>query len=471
MCPKRIFNEFLGHFGVFSSTLFFTEEIMFDELSNRFDAIFRKLKGRGKLTEENISEAVRDVKRALLEADVNYRVVKKFTNAVEEKALGSQVLQSITPGQQFVKLVHDELAALMGGSARILKFHNNRLNTIVMAGLQGSGKTTATAKLALHFRKQGHRPLLVACDTYRAAAIDQLETLGKALGIPVFADRTLKPVEIAKKALEHARDEDYSLVIIDTAGRLHIDTEMMSELKQICNSAKPDEIFFVADAMTGQDAVNVAEQFHKEINFTGVILTKLDGDARGGAALSILDVTGVPVQFVGVGEKPDGLEVFHPERMSSRILGMGDIISLVERAQETVDIENSKKLERKIRKNIFTLQDFLDQLRQIKKMGPLGDLLSMIPGVGKQLQGVEVDNKALNKIEAIICSMTNAEREKPQIIDGNRKRRIASGSGTSVQDVNKLLKQFDAMKDMMKRMNKIAGKRGQAAALRSLSPF
>jgi signal recognition particle subunit SRP54 len=444
---------------------------MFDELSNRFDAIFKKLRGRGKLTEANISEAVRDVKRALLEADVNYRVVKKFAAAVEEKALGSQVLESITPGQQFVKLVYDELTALMGGSARALKFHNNRLNVFVMAGLQGSGKTTATAKLALHFRKQGHRPLLVACDTYRPAAIDQLETLGKALGIAVFADRTAKPVEIAKKALVHARDEDYSLVIIDTAGRLHIDVDMMAELKQICTVAKPDEIFFVADAMTGQDAVNVAEQFHKEITFTGVILTKLDGDARGGAALSILDVTGVPVQYVGLSEKPDGLELFHPERMASRILGMGDIVSLVERAQETVDVENSKKLERKIRKNIFTLQDFLEQLRQIKKMGSLGDLLAMIPGVGKQLQGAEVDNNALGKIEAIICSMTNVEREKPQIIDGKRKLRIATGSGTSVQDVNKLLKQFDAMKDMMKRMNKIAGKRGQSAALRSLSPF
>lgn len=444
---------------------------MFDELSNRFEAIFQKLRGRGKLTEANISEAVRDVKRALLEADVNYRVVKKLTASVEEKALGSDVLQSITPGQQFVKVVYDELASLMGGAARQIKFHTNRRNVIVMAGLQGSGKTTAAAKLALYFRKQGHRPLLVACDIYRPAAIDQLETLGKSLGISVYSERGAKPLDIAKKALEHADFENNSLVIIDTAGRLHIDTEMMTELKDVCNLSKPDEIFFIADAMTGQDAVNVAEQFHKEISFTGVILTKLDGDARGGAALSILDVTGVPVQFVGVGEKPDALEVFHPERMASRILGMGDIISLVERAQETVDVEASKKLEKKIRKNIFTLQDFLDQLRQIKKMGPLGDLLSMIPGVGKHLQGAEVDNGALNKIEAIICSMTNMEREKPQLIDGSRKRRIAAGSGTTVQDINKLLKQFDAMKDMMKRMNKIAGKRGQAAALRSLSPF
>lgn len=444
---------------------------MFEELSNRFESIFNKLRGRGKLTEENIGEAVRDVKRALLEADVNYKVVKKFSASVQEKALGSDVLKSITPGQQFVKLVHDELTALMGSNARSIRLHTNRLNVITMAGLQGSGKTTACAKLALHYRKQGHRPLMVACDTYRAAAIDQLETLGKSLSIEVYSDRQKKPVEIAKDALEYAKGQDFSIVIIDTAGRLHIDAEMMDELKAICSLAKPDEIFFVADAMTGQDAVNVAAQFHKEIHFTGVILTKLDGDARGGAALSILDVTGVPVQYVGVGEKPDALEVFYPERMAGRILGMGDVVSLVERAQENLDLEKSKKLERKIRKNLFSLQDFLEQLRQIKKMGPLSDLLSMIPGVGNYLKDTEIDNSAFNKIEAIICSMTFEEREKPNIIDGNRKRRIALGSGTTVQDVNKLLKQFDTMKTMMKRMNKIAGKRGQAAALRSMSPF
>lgn len=444
---------------------------MFEELSNRFENIFKKLRGRGKLTEENIAEAVRDVKRALLEADVNYKVVKKFSASVQEKALGSDVLKSITPGQQFVKLVHDELTALMGSSARPIRLHTNRLNIITLAGLQGSGKTTASAKLALHLRKQGHRPLLVACDTYRAAAIDQLETLGKSLAIPVYSDRQKKPVDIARDALEYARGQDISVVIIDTAGRLHIDTEMMAELKAICSLAKPDEIFFVADAMTGQDAVNVAEQFHKEISFTGVILTKLDGDARGGSALSILDVTGVPVQYVGIGEKPDALEIFHPERMASRILGMGDVVSLVERAQENLDLEKTKKLERKIRKNLFSLQDFLDQLRQIKKMGPLSDLLSMIPGVGNYLKDTEIDNSAFNKIEAIICSMTFEERDKPNIIDGNRKRRIALGSGTTVQDVNKLLKQFDTMKTMMKRMNKIAGKRGQSAALRSMSPF
>lgn len=447
---------------------------MFEELSNRFESVFKKLRGRGKLSEENIAEAVRDVKRALLEADVNYRVVKKFTAAVQEKAVGAEVMQSITPGQQFVKIVYDELAALMGsaaGSARQLRFHTNRLNIFVLAGLQGSGKTTACAKLGLFYRKQGHRPLLVACDTYRAAAIDQLETLGKALAIPVFSDRTGKPIDIAKRAVEQAKRDGNTLVIIDTAGRLHVDAEMMAELKAICQNASPDEIFFVADAMTGQDAVNVATEFFREISFTGVVLTKMDGDARGGAALSILDVTGVPIQFIGVSEKPDGLEQFYPERMASRILGMGDIVSLVERAQEAVDVEKSAKLEKKIRKNLFTLGDFLDQLRQIKKMGPLSELMSMIPGLGNQLGSVEMDNKALDKIEAIICSMTVVERDKPVIIDGSRRRRIALGSGTQVQDVNKLLKQFDSIKVMMKRVNKIAGKRGQQAALRSLSPF
>jgi len=440
---------------------------MFEDLTNRFDAIFKKLKGTGKLTEDNISEAVRDVKRALLEADVNYKVVKKFAASVQEKALGRETLGSITHGQQFVKIVNDELAAVMGASARQIKFHTNRVNVVVLAGLQGSGKTTACAKLALYFRKQGHRPIMAACDMYRPAAVDQLETLGKALSIPVYSDRQAKPVTIAKDALEAARRNDNSLLIVDTAGRLHVDSEMMAELKEICGSVKPDEIFFVADAMTGQDAVNVATEFHKEVGFTGAILTKMDGDARGGAALSILDVTGVAVQFIGVGEKPDGLELFHPERMASRILGMGDIVSLVERAQETVDLEHSKKLEKKIRRNMFTLQDFLDQLRQIKKMGSLGDLLSMIPGLGSQIKNTDMDSGMMVKIEAIICSMTVREREKPVIIDGSRKKRIAMGSGTTVQDINKLLKQFDSMKVMMKRMTKVIGKRGAGAAMRN----
>ncbi|MBD3422656.1 MAG: signal recognition particle protein [Chitinivibrionales bacterium] len=444
---------------------------MFDELAGRFDSIFKKIKGRGKLTEENVSEAMREVKRALLEADVNFRVVKSFVASVREKALGKEVLDSVTPGQQFIKIVHDELAELMGGSAQPIRFHTNRLNVVIVAGLQGSGKTTACAKLALHFRKQGHRPLLIACDTYRPAAIDQLESLGKSLSIPVYADRTKAPVDICKAALKHARVEDNSLAIIDTAGRLHIDEDMMTELKQLCKLADTDEIFFVADAMTGQDAVNVATEFYKEISFTRVILTKMDGDSRGGAALSILNVTGIPVQFIGTSEKPDGIEPFHPERMASRILGMGDIVSLVEKAQETFDTEKSARLEKKIRKNAFTLQDFLDQLAQIKKMGPLSDLLAMIPGVGNQVKEEDIDNGALGKIEAVINSMTLQERTKPNIIDGSRKRRIAAGSGTTVQDVNRLLKQFDQMRSMMKRMNKIAGKRGQKAAMRNLTPY
>jgi len=444
---------------------------MFEELSGKFEAVFRKIRGRGRLSEENIAEAVRDVQRAFLEADVNYRVVKKFCLAVQEKAVGAEVLQSITPGQQFVKLVHGELTRLMGGTARQVRFHTNRTNVVAVAGLQGSGKTTACAKLGLFYRKQGHRPLLVACDVYRAAAIDQLETLGKALAMPVFSDRGAKPVDIVKNALEHAKREGHTLVIVDTAGRLHVDAGMMAELKAICGAAKPDQIYFVADAMTGQDAVNTAAEFHKEIGFTGVILTKMDGDARGGAALSILDATGVPVQFVGVSEKPDGLEQFYPDRIASRILGMGDIVSLVEKAQETVDREKSAKLEKKIRRNQFTLQDFLDQLRQIKKMGSLGEIASMIPGLGNQLAGAELDGSALVRTESLICSMTRKERDAPQIIDGRRRRRIAAGSGTTVQDVNRLLKQFDTMKTMMKRMSKIAGRRGQDTAVRSLSPF
>jgi signal recognition particle subunit SRP54 len=444
---------------------------MFEELTSRFDAVFRKLRSRGKLTDENIAEALRDVKRALLEADVNFRVVKQFVAGLQEKAVGKEVLESITPGQQFVKIVHDELGALMGGAAKPIRLHANRLNTIVLAGLQGSGKTTACAKLALYFRKQGHRPLLVACDTHRAAAIDQLETLGKSLSIPVYSDRAKDAASICRDALSFAKREGNSLAIIDTAGRLHVDQEMMAELKQICEDATPEETLFVADAMTGQDAVTVAEAFHKEVSFTGVILTKMDGDARGGAALSILNVTGAPIQFIGVGEKPDALEVFHPERMASRILGMGDIVSLVEKAQETVDIENTKKLEHKIRRNAFSLQDFLVQLRQIKKMGPLSDLLAMLPGIGSQLKDAAIDNDAFKSIEAIICSMTRQEREKPVIIDGNRRRRIATGSGTTVQDVNRLLKQFDSMKVMMRRLNKVSGKRGQAAALKGLLPY
>ncbi len=444
---------------------------MFEDLNSRLESVFKKLRGRGRLTEENISEAMRDVRRALLEADVNFRVAKEFIAQVQNKAVGQEVLQSITPGQQVVKIVQDELTSLMGGPAKPLRFHTNRLNIIVMAGLQGSGKTTACAKLALHLRKQGHRPLLVACDTHRAAAIDQLQSLGRSLNVETYADREKQPVDICREALVHGRREGFTVALVDTAGRLHIDPEMMQELKDIVAAAKPDEIFFVADAMTGQDAVTVAQEFHREIEFSGVVLTKMDGDARGGAALSILRVTGVPIRFVGISEKPDGLEAFHADRMASRILGMGDIVSLVEKAQENVDVEQTEKLERKLRRNDFNLQDFLDQLRQIKKMGPLGDLLSMMPGVGSQLKDVDIDDNALKHIEAAICSMTPKERTRPSVIDGSRRRRIAAGSGTSVQEVNRLLKQFDQMRAMLKRMNKLTRKRGRSAALKQMNPF
>jgi signal recognition particle subunit SRP54 len=444
---------------------------MFDDITEKFEGIFKRLRGQGKLSVENISEAMREVRRALLEADVNFKVAKKFIDDVQAKAIGDEVLKSITPGQQIVKIVYDELTSLMGATGELPLLHTNRLNVIVMAGLQGSGKTTAAAKLALYFRKHGHRPMLIACDIYRPAAVDQLETLGKGLSIPVYSNRGKDAVTICKEGLEKAHYEDCSLAIVDTAGRLHVDAEMMAELKNICTIAKPDEILYVADAMTGQDAVNAALEFHKEISFTGCILSKMDGDARGGAALSIRSVTGVPVRFIGTSEKPDGLELFHPDRMASRILGMGDIVTLVEKAQGEVDEKQSRELERKLRKNAFSLQDFLDQLRQIKKMGSIGDLLAMIPGMGSQMKDVAVDEKALVRIEAMICSMTAKERDKPLIIDGNRKRRIASGSGTTVQDINKLLKQFDSMKVMMKRMNKLGGRRGQGAALKNVMPF
>ncbi len=447
---------------------------MFEDLSDKFSNVIKNMQGKGKISEDNVKEAMREVKLALLGADVNVKVVKAFTKRVKERALGKDVVESISPGQQFTKIVHDELTELMGSAAREYKFHDNRMNVILLSGLQGAGKTTACSKLALHFRKtQKLKPLMVACDTYRPAAIDQLETLGKSLNIPVYSDRDKKPQDICADALKYAKKEDHSLVIIDTAGRLHVDENMMAELKEIVELSKPDEKFFVADAMTGQDAVAVADEFFKEIGFDGVILTKMDGDARGGSALSIREVTGVPVSFLGVGERPDALEIFHPERMASRILGMGDIVSLVEKAQQVMDAKESKKLEKKIKKNAFTLQDFLDQLQQIEKMGSIKDLLGMIPGLGSKLKDIDIDSETsgLKHVKAIIFSMTLKEREKPNIIDASRKRRIAKGCGRSVQEINRLLKQFGSMKDMMKRMNKISKKRGQGAALRNLLPF
>jgi signal recognition particle subunit SRP54 len=431
---------------------------MFNNLTEHLEGVFRKLRGHGKLSEDNIREAMRDIRRALLEADVNFQVVKDFVNSVTERAVGEEVLKSITPGQQIVKVVYDEMAKLLGGAGKPLAFTGSPPHKWMMVGLQGSGKTTLSAKLALFYRKKGRNPLLVAADVYRPAAIDQLEILGKSIGIPVFAGDRKTPVDICKEALAFGTKEGYDLIIFDTAGRLHVDDEMMDEVARIKAILEPQEIFFTADAMTGQDAVNAASSFHQRLQFTGVALTKLDGDARGGAALSILSVTGKPIRFAGVGEKVDALELFHPERMASRILGMGDVVSLVEKAQENVDEESARALEKKITRAQFTLQDFKDQLVQLKKMGPLESLLKMVPGLGSQMKGLTVDDNALTRVEAIINSMTKKERAKPVIIDGSRRKRIAQGSGTTVNDINRLLKQFSEMQKMMKKMGGMMGK-------------
>jgi len=429
---------------------------MFDDLSNKLEEVIKNMRGTTRITEENINEAMREVKRAFLEADVNFKVVKEFTAKVKEKALGQDVITGVNPGQMFIKIVYDELTALLGGAARKIVLQQNKINVILMAGLQGSGKTTHAAKLALHFRKTGHTPLLVACDIHRPAAIDQLETLGKSLNIPVYSERSASAQQIAKNALIQADKNGNSIVIVDTAGRLQIDEEMMGELKEVRDIVKPTEVFFVADAMTGQEAVNVAQEFHNLVDCTGIILSKMDGDARGGAALSVFSITGVPICFIGVGEKPDALEMFYPDRLASRILGMGDVVSLVEKAQQVVDFESSKDLEKKLRKNQFTLQDFLEQFRQIQKMGSIKDILGMLPGVGKQLSQIDIDPKQFKHVEAIILSMTMKERLNPSIINGSRRLRIAKGSGRNVQEVNKLLKQFEDMKVMMKQMGKFA---------------
>ena len=444
---------------------------MFEELSTRLESVVSSIRTSGKITEDNIKEALRDVKRALLEADVNFKVVKEFVATVKEKALGADIVTSVSAGQQFIKIVNDALVELMGGAQKEVFFHTNQQNTILMAGLQGSGKTTHTAKLALHFRKSGHKVLMVACDIHRPAAIDQLEILGKSLGIDVFVKRGATAEEIATEAMAYAKKEGHTLTIVDTAGRLSIDESMMAELKAVHAIVNPQEVFFVADAMTGQDAVNVAKEFHKVVGCTGMILSKMDGDARGGAALSIFKVTGVPLCYIGVGEKPDALELFYPERMASRILGMGDVVSLVEKAESVIDLEESKRLEKKLKKNQFTLQDFLDQMRQIQKMGSIKDLLSMLPGVGNKLAGVDIDEGALKHVEAIICSMTKKERAKPKILNGSRRRRIANGSGRTVQEVNRLLKQFEDMKKMMKQMNKLSKKGGGMGAMKKMMPF
>lgn len=430
---------------------------MFGELTEKLNDVFRQLRGRGKLSEENIKDAMREVRRALLEADVNYRVTKNFIKQVEARAVGQDVLKSITPGQMVIKIVHDELIKLLGEETRDIKMASQPPTIIMMVGLQGSGKTTMTGKLARYFKAKGKRPLLIAGDIYRPAAIQQLKVLGESIDVPVYArEDTRDVVAICKEGVREAERHGHNMVFIDTAGRLHVDESMMQEVSRVKDAVKPDEILFVADGMTGQDAVNTAKEFNQRLEFDGVCLTKLDGDARGGAALSIAQVTKKPVKYIGVGEKLDAVELFHPDRMANRILGMGDIISLVEKTQQNIDEEKAKKLEKKLRKAEFTFEDFLDQLQQIKNMGPLDQLLGMIPGFNVAMtKGMRVDEKAFTHIEAIISSMTPDERRKPHIINGSRRKRIARGSGTSVQEINRLLKQFEDMKKMMKRLNKM----------------
>ncbi|WP_243386824.1 signal recognition particle protein [Bacillus kexueae] len=436
----------------------------FEGLADRLQSTISKIRGKGKVTEADVKEMMREVRLALLEADVNFKVVKDFVKKVSERAVGQEVMKSLTPGQQVIKVVKEELAELMGGEQSQIAVSQRPPTVIMMVGLQGAGKTTTTGKLANLLRKKYNRnPLLVAADIYRPAAIKQLETLGKQLNMPVFSlGDQVSPVEIAKQALAFAKEEHHDYVLIDTAGRLHIDEELMDELAQVKELANPDEIFLVVDAMTGQDAVNVAKSFHEQLGLTGVVLTKLDGDTRGGAALSIRAVTGTPIKFAGMGEKLDALEPFHPERMASRILGMGDVLTLIEKAQANVDQEKAKELEEKMRTMSFTFDDFLEQLGQVRNMGPLDEILSMLPGANKMkgLKNIQVDEKQISHVEAIIRSMTKEEKINPEIINASRKKRIANGSGTSVQEVNRLLKQFDEMKKMMKQMTNMAkGKR------------
>ncbi|WP_321284363.1 signal recognition particle protein [Exiguobacterium profundum] len=429
----------------------------FEGLSERLQSTLSKMRGKGKISEADVKEMMREVRLALLEADVNFKVVKQFVNDVKERAVGQDVMKSLTPGQQVVKIVHEELSNLMGSDVVPISFSQKPPTVVMMVGLQGAGKTTTTGKLANLIRKKHNRsPLLVAADIYRPAAIKQLETLGKQLDLPVFSlGDQVKPEEIVTKALEYARTNHHDFVLIDTAGRLHIDETLMGELENVKTIAKPNEIFLVVDSMTGQDAVNVADSFNEKLGITGVVLTKLDGDTRGGAALSIKAVTGAPIKFVGLGEKLDALEPFHPERMASRILGMGDVLSLIEKAETQMDQDAAKELESKIRDASFTFDDFIEQLAQVKNMGPIDELLSMLPGAGKMkgLKNVQIDEKQLDHVEAIIRSMTKHERANPEVLNASRRKRIAKGSGRSIQEVNRLIKQFDDMKKMMKQMS------------------
>ena len=434
---------------------------MFENLSDRLEKSFKILKGQGQISEINVAETLKDVRRALLDADVNYKIAKNFTDTVKKKALGQDVLNAVKPGQMMVKIVHDELAELMGGQATDINLKGNP-TVILIAGLQGSGKTTFSGKLANHLKsKKQKSPLLVACDIYRPAAIDQLKVLGEQINVPVYTEDDNKdPVKIAKNAIKKAKKDDNNLVIIDTAGRLAIDEQMMNEIAAIKKAIDPHETLFVVDSMTGQDAVNTAKEFNDRLDFEGVVLTKLDGDTRGGAALSIRSVVNKPIKFIGSGEKLDAMDVFHPERMADRILGMGDIVSLVEKAQEQYDQDEARKLSKKIAKNQFDFNDFLSQIGQIKKMGNIKDLAAMIPGMGKMLKKIDMDDDAFKGIEAIIQSMTPEERENPKLINGSRRKRIANGSGNDIQEVNRLVKQFDETKKMMKMMKNGKGMAG-----------
>ncbi len=431
---------------------------MFENLSLKLDKAFKTLKGQGRITEINVAATVKEIRKALIDADVNYKVAKTLTDNIKEKALGREVLLAVSPGQLLVKITHEELTELMGGQKMDINLKGDP-SVVLIAGLQGSGKTTFSGKLSSYLKKQGRQVLLVACDVYRPAAIDQLKVLGEQVGVEVYSEPQNKnAVQIAKNGLEYAKKNNFKIVIVDTAGRLAVDEEMMKEIAEVKAAIKPSETLFVVDAMTGQDAVNTAKAFNDRLNFDGVVLTKLDGDTRGGAAISIRSVVEKPIKFLSTGEKMENLDIFHPERMAQRILGMGDVVSLVEKAQEVFDEEESKRLNQKIRKNQFNFEDFLQQLQQIKKMGSIKDIVGMLPGMNKMMKDVDIDENAFAPIEAIIKSMTPKERQNPDIINGSRKKRISTGSGTSIQQVNNLMKQFEDMRKMMKMMNKTGGK-------------
>ncbi len=425
---------------------------MFDELTLKLETVFKKIRGQGKLTEKNISDALREVRRVLIDADVNYKVAKEFIEKVEKKSLGKEVIASITPGQLIIKIINDELIDLLGGTTSPLVFANVPPSIYLLAGLQGSGKTTFAAKLSNYLKKAGLKPLLVACDIYRPAAVEQLKQLGKQIGVEVFYIEK-NAVEIASQSIKYAKENNFNAVVIDTAGRLHIDEEMMDEISRIKDVVKPTETYFVVDSMTGQDAVNTAKAFHDRINYDGIVLTKLDGDTRGGCALSIRAVVNKPIKFVSLGEKLDSIEVFHPDRMASRILGKGDIVTLVEKAQSAFEEKEAQRLEEKLKSNKFDFEDFRDQLKIIKRLGSISQILSMIPGLSSMQKNIQVDEKAFIRVEAIINSMTKEERRNPRILNASRKRRIARGSGTSIQEVNRLIKQFEEMQKMIKKLN------------------